>query len=299
MQIVMLTVELAHSHIHVCRSAQRWRALLCRKLQSLLIGTHCLAETTLRNPYIRQGDCATDCVRDVPGLLQTRHAIGIRPVRCLEIPARPGGKSQERRCRSAREMVILRCEVERPPGVFHGVGHIALSQGKCGTVHGDRTRQTAKFLFVHDDHLSRCARSRTLCQLSCPATVRRPAVGPQRPRARRYCNNAAGIVNAEHGPGAEQLVGERLQPAKQRGFLSTPGAWLALPVRSGPPLARNPPPPARGGSHRPPNHSARTTHSRVDAEQVPDRAAPSSSAYEEHRQKDGDSDTSGACHPAE
>ena len=24
-----------------------------------------------------------------------------------------------------------------------------------GTVHGDRTRETAKFLFVHDDHLSR------------------------------------------------------------------------------------------------------------------------------------------------
>ena len=53
-------------------------ALLGRKLQCLLIGTHRLAETTLRNPDIRQGDCAPDGVRDVPGPLQMRHALGIR-----------------------------------------------------------------------------------------------------------------------------------------------------------------------------------------------------------------------------
>ena len=155
MQIVMLTVELAHSHVHVCRSPQYRFALLRRKLQSPLIGTHRLAETTLRNPYISQSDCAIDCVRDVPGQLHTSHAIGKHPVCCLEIPARPGCESQERRCRSAPEMVVLRYEVERPPGVFHGGGHIAPSQGQSGTVHGDRTRETAKFLFVHDDHLSR------------------------------------------------------------------------------------------------------------------------------------------------
>ena len=186
MQIVTLTVELAHAHVHVCRSPQRRASPCCRrKLQCLLIGAHGLAETTLRNPYISQGDGATDGVRDVPGLLQTRHAIGIRPVRCLEIPARPGGESQERRCRSAPEMVVLRDEVERPPGVFHGVGHIAPRQGQSGTVHGDRTRQTAKFLFVHDDHLRRWGVRSHACLPSCPATVRRPAGGPRRPRARR------------------------------------------------------------------------------------------------------------------
>ena len=31
-------------------------------------------------------------------------------------------------------MVVLRYEVEHPPGVFHGVGHIAPSQGQSGTV---------------------------------------------------------------------------------------------------------------------------------------------------------------------
>jgi hypothetical protein len=49
-------------------------------------------------------------------------------------------------------MVILRNEVKRPSGVFHGVGHIAQSQGNCGTVHGDHTRETSKFRFIHDDH---------------------------------------------------------------------------------------------------------------------------------------------------
>src|SRR6266508_6277490 len=139
MQIVLLTVELAHSHIQVCRSAQYRLALLCGKLQCLLVCTHCLGETTLRNPYISSGDCATDCVREVPGLVHPRHALGIRPVRCLEIPTRPVCESQERRCRSAPQMVFLRYELERPPGVCHGLGHIASSQGLPGTVYGDRT----------------------------------------------------------------------------------------------------------------------------------------------------------------
>src|SRR6266700_1635937 len=108
MQIVMLTVELTHSHIQVCHSLQDRLAQLQSILQSVLVGTHCLAETTLRNPYISQGDCATDGVREVPGSLHTCHAIGIRPVCCLEIPVRPEGESQERRCRSAPQALLLR-----------------------------------------------------------------------------------------------------------------------------------------------------------------------------------------------
>ena len=148
-------MEFTHTHVHICRAPQYRLALLRRQLQSPLIGTHRLAETTLRNPYSSQGDCAIDCVRDVPGLLQTRHAIGIRPVRCLEISARPGCESQEPRCPSARQMVVLRCEVERAPGICHGPWHIAPSQGQSGTGNRDRTRETAKPLFVHDVHRSR------------------------------------------------------------------------------------------------------------------------------------------------
>ena len=49
-------------------------------------------------------------------------------------------------------MGVLRCEIEHPSSVFHGLGHIAPGQGLRGTEKGDHTRQTAKFLFVHDDH---------------------------------------------------------------------------------------------------------------------------------------------------
>ena len=52
-------------------------------------------------------------------------------------------------------MIILRDKVKHPPGIFHGVSHIAQSQRDSSTVNGDPTGQTAKFLFIHDDHLSR------------------------------------------------------------------------------------------------------------------------------------------------
>jgi hypothetical protein len=51
-------------------------------------------------------------------------------------------------------MVVLGDEVKHPSGVMHGVGHIAPSLSACGSEHGDHPRETAKFLFVHDDHLT-------------------------------------------------------------------------------------------------------------------------------------------------
>ena len=61
MQIVLLTVELAHSHV-ACLPfpAGPARPAPSGLLQRLLIGAHCLVETTLRNPDIRQGDGATE-----------------------------------------------------------------------------------------------------------------------------------------------------------------------------------------------------------------------------------------------
>ncbi len=55
-------------------------------------------------------------------------------------------------------MGVLRCEIEHPSSVFRGLGHIAPSQGLRATEKGDHARQTAKFLFVHDDHPSRVSR---------------------------------------------------------------------------------------------------------------------------------------------
>jgi hypothetical protein len=49
-------------------------------------------------------------------------------------------------------MVILKCEIKRPSSVFHGPGHITPGQGLPRTEKGGHPRQTAKFLFVYDDH---------------------------------------------------------------------------------------------------------------------------------------------------
>src|SRR5205823_3674984 len=80
-QIVPLTVELTHTHVHVCRSTEYRRARRRLAGQSLLVGAHGVAETTLRNPYIGQGHGATECVGVMPGPLQTRHSSGVTLVR--------------------------------------------------------------------------------------------------------------------------------------------------------------------------------------------------------------------------
>ena len=124
-------------------------------------------------------------------------------MRRLEIPTRPGRESQERRRGSAPEMVFLRREFERPPSVFHRLWHVAQNQSNSGAVHGHRTGQTAKILFVHDDHLGRWGfRSppdvffRIQPPFGIPQSrldAIKPATLQQRP----------GIVNAEYGPEAE------------------------------------------------------------------------------------------------
>ena len=109
----------------------------------------------MRHPYLSQDMCTTDYVRDVARHLQTGHAIGKGPVRCLQIPARPGCEAQERSCRSAPEMFFPRREVECPLSVFRRAWHIAQSLGKYGTKNGYMYRQGPKLFFVYDDHLDR------------------------------------------------------------------------------------------------------------------------------------------------
>src|SRR3712207_4231002 len=59
-QIVPLTVELAHPRVHVRRYPNCSPSLYRRKLQGVLVGTHRLVETSLRNPNSCQGECAPD-----------------------------------------------------------------------------------------------------------------------------------------------------------------------------------------------------------------------------------------------
>src|SRR5207244_2892262 len=54
------------------------------------------------------------------------------------------GEAQERRGTSAAEKVILRDELERPPGILLRLGQMAQNQGKAGAPDRDRTGQPAK-----------------------------------------------------------------------------------------------------------------------------------------------------------
>ena len=66
-QIVALAVDLAHPHVHVCRSPQDRPALLRRTLQGLLVGAHCGTETTLHQPDVRHRDRAAEDIGNLPG----------------------------------------------------------------------------------------------------------------------------------------------------------------------------------------------------------------------------------------
>ena len=74
--------------------------------------------------------CATDLRNgDVAGHLLMRHAIGKHSGGLPPDPRSSSRRAPGARGRSAPKMVVLGQEVERPPGVFHGAGHIAASQG--------------------------------------------------------------------------------------------------------------------------------------------------------------------------
>jgi hypothetical protein len=61
----------------------------------------------------------------------------------LQIPAAPVHQPQQRRCRSAAKMVVLKCKVDRPLGVPDSAGCVAPGQSLPGAVQLDRRRETA------------------------------------------------------------------------------------------------------------------------------------------------------------
>ena len=59
LQIVSFPVDLAHTHVHVCRSAQHRHAVFRCKLQRLLVRAHGIVQATLRDPDVGYRDRAT------------------------------------------------------------------------------------------------------------------------------------------------------------------------------------------------------------------------------------------------
>jgi hypothetical protein len=112
-------------------------------------------KATLDNANIRQRDRAPNRVSDVSGSLETRHAGGKRPVRCLQITARPEGEAQEGGCRSSDNLVVRIYQIKRPSGVGDRIGNIAVGQGQRSAVQGDIAWKTPKRLVVHNDDLRR------------------------------------------------------------------------------------------------------------------------------------------------
>ena len=125
LQVILLTVQLAHAHMHICRSTQHKPAVRHRKLQPLLVGAHSLTQTTLCNADIREGKSTADCISNVPRSLEPFYTLWIDTARFLEIPVCPGYKCQQGCCRSSVEVVFLGGEFERLLGESHSGMHIA------------------------------------------------------------------------------------------------------------------------------------------------------------------------------
>ena len=251
LQIVILAVELAHAHVHVCRSPQRGVRPAPSQAAILAHRSALPRGDDLARSVYPPGRRAPDCVRDVPGHLQMSHALGIRLVRCLQIPTRPGGEPQERRRRSAPEMVVLGDEVEHPPGVFHGVGHVAQQPGpvpaRATAIAAGRRRNSSsstttivsnaewansEFGMATGSSLFRIPNSAFRIPEG-PATVRRPAVVPQRPLARRCVSNASAYATLSTGRYRITSSGSALsQPSNVASCLLRRMAGTARSIRS-------------------------------------------------------------------
>jgi hypothetical protein len=140
-------------------------------------------------------------------------------MRGLEIPGPPVRESHQGRRRPTAEVVVGTGDVERPLRVRQGAGHVAGDESQPGAVHGDLGGEPTERVAVHHHHLPR----RPL------ASVRRrvhPSLRIAEPRldavdvARRH--ESPDVPDGQHRPDAEQLVGQGLVPAPQRGLLPFP-----------------------------------------------------------------------------
>lgn len=136
------------------------------------------------------------------------------------------GKPQERSGRSARQDVTFRGEVECALGVLCRARRVAQNLRTDGVVDGKPHRQRLELLLVHNDHPGRCGVSSSVRVghgVHPPLRVPEPGLGGLKPA---HAGQGPDVVRAEEGPGADQVVGERLQPAAHCGLLPVPAELL-------------------------------------------------------------------------
>ncbi len=114
-------------------------------------------------------------------------------------------QSQEPTRGATPQVITLGQELQSPLGVVNDAGRIAERAGAIGTDDGHGPRQRPKPLLVVDDHLDPCAcgsRPRVCGHVEQPFGVPHAVLGGLRVDS----DQRQGVVHAEHGSGADQLV---------------------------------------------------------------------------------------------
>ena len=293
LEVVAFATQLAHAHVHVRRPPQRGRAMFGRKLQSPLERAHRIAEATLGDPDVGLDGGAADDVREVTGLLQVRHALGVRNgalprdphlprqrVPAIPLPhhARPDRPRRRGRAPAGHGSW---CRPRRRwpwPGP-HGRGRS--NPGDGGTPPGRRRPSQSL-----GPLMPRARRP------SHPATVPRPAIGPRRSRSRRRpAASRHRRRSARAWPGSARREVPRASGA--RWPPDPPGTTPGSRAPPGPPPARHPRPPSRGGSPRSDRRTPRTTRTPDGAAPAPARVARRGGAPAARRRRGGGSGTTG------
>lgn len=153
-QLVSLDEDGGHADVHVGRSAEHLVSRTRSDVQSALVDSQCIVESALRHPDVGQRDSARHDIREVASLVEARHCIGVIPVRGVEIGVRPLSQTDERKCRSAAEVVVVPEKFERPPSMADRASMITEELSEPGPVDCDRAGQVAEGLLVHDDRLA-------------------------------------------------------------------------------------------------------------------------------------------------
>ena len=217
-----------------------------------------------------------------PGPLQPRHALGIRPVRCLQVSAGPATRARPAPPPLRAEVVVLVERGRAPAGRAswwrrRSPGPGPARRGGRRSTPGSRRNASWSTTTISVDALGELDAS--------PASNHRSA---SRRRDSTPVDLAArqqrrGVADAEHRPDANDLVGERLQPADA----ASASCRLLLHRRHRPldqvrralEVARRP---SRGGWPRPARRSARTTRSPAGAGPAPASGCSSSRRALQH-----------------